>query len=332
MLRPIGRRWKPDDVEEAKRLVSRAETQALERAEELRLEAEGLLRAAQAHRDELVDRAREEMDAQLTALRLELSDVTRRATATTTELELLRDENAELRGLLSAAGIPAPAPRMLRLVPSDAGVDRAAAEAAESAEGPAAAEAPAGPDQPGAGTERAGDADTVQARGDAMRILAVAAREAEALLARAVDTIEREVAAAADLRRQAEAEATAAAELRRRAEGDRVAAGAARDDSAAQHQAAIADREAAAADREVAVADRGAAAETLAQARVEAERILEAARREGDAILETARSDARAEIVAQRRQFAAEVSTLRQAMDRACESVDRFLTSEYQAS
>lgn len=285
MLRPISRRWEPDEVEEAKKLVARAESQALERAEQLRLEAETLLRAAEAHRDQTATRAREEVAAQLTALRLELDQVTRRASDAEAELERLRAENAELKSRPGAArpdgpeaADPAMATPPLRLVPS-----------------------PGGPEEEAA--------DTARAREDAMRILAVAAKEAEELLTTAVDTIERETAAAADLRRRAETEGLAAEELRRRAEADLEAAAAARDEAAAE--------------REV-------AADALSQARAEAERLLEEARLECDALVAAARAEVRSEMAALRRQFATEVSNLRQAMDRARDSVEQILATEHQ--
>lgn len=278
-MRPLSRRRDPGGIEEARRLVSRAESEALERAEELRLEAERLLQAARDRSDVRPTRADDESGAELTAVVAELADATQRAAAAEADLDALRAENAELRARLDSGAGPAAADPARRTADQDEDPETADTGTADT------------------GTADTGTADTGagQAREDAMRILAAAAREAEDLLTTAVETIERETAAAADLRRQAESDFAAAATAREEAAGEREAA-----------------------------------REALAQARIEAERMIDEARRESEELEAAARAEVRSEMAALRQQFASEVSALRQAMDRARDSVEQILASEQQ--
>jgi DNA repair exonuclease SbcCD ATPase subunit len=91
-VRPLTRRWGSNDLETARRVVSAAEREALDRAEQLRLEAEVLLQASVAQRAEEERHAREQVMSEVAGLRAELEQVTTRATEAEAEVQRLHTE------------------------------------------------------------------------------------------------------------------------------------------------------------------------------------------------------------------------------------------------
>lgn len=205
-LRPVTRRLDPGDLETARQVVSRAERKALERAEELRAEAEQLLKTVSAMRVDAEHEVRRELEAELKALRDEMDAAARRATVAENELDFLRVDHAELVGRARDAGLEVPAGSTEGAVPPlqivDAGQDHPITEAAGVAAGRLHAQA---------------ELELTRARAEAVAILAEATRQAEELLATAVSAIERDSAIAAAARDQAERDGQAAADLRERA-------------------------------------------------------------------------------------------------------------------
>lgn len=359
MLRPTGRRWEPDDLEGAKKVVSRAERDALDRAEQLRREAEQLLKAAGAQVVDAELKVREEFSAEMDALRAEMAAAGLRATAAEGELELLRAEHTELRAWLEAAGIgtaggpassrssgPRPAegaPPGLRLVTASSEPDAvggppapATTSAHSGSSRQSASQAPADgapeagdrrrPDpaqQAGAraGSAARGSEDKASGRpaGAGEHELAQAREEAVRLLAAAGHEAEELLAAAVDAVEHDSGAARAALE---RAEAERQSAANLRVE--AERVLERAEQEAA---RLVATA-RQDGADILANAREERELILADARQQRELIVGEARGQAREEAEYTRRRLAAEIATLRGVMDRLRDSMDQFLEVE----
>jgi F0F1-type ATP synthase membrane subunit b/b' len=298
-LRLAARRRPVSDLECARRMVTRAERQALERAEELRAQAEALLKATSSQTVDAEARVKMQYEEQLRALRAEMEQVGRRATAAECELDLLRSCFAELRARAREAGL----------------------EVAEPAPAGAAApvlatSAPAGEDPPFVGLlERMNlDADRLmeaanatvlrlraqaelelaRARQEAVSIVQAASQEAEDLLKTTLDAIDRDNAIASAAREQAESDGAAAAAL------------------FAEAEAALAK-----ADEQ--------AGEVVASARAEAEQIVAAGRAEAERTLAEAHDRAVREAQDIRRRLSDEIRAMRAAMDRTRDSLEAFL-------
>jgi F0F1-type ATP synthase membrane subunit b/b' len=299
VLRPAARRRHVSDLDHARRMVTRAERQALERAEELRAQAEALLKATSSQTVDAEARVKEQYEEQLRALRGEMEQAGRRATAAECELELLRGSFADLRARAKEAGLEVPEP-----TPRGAAVHVLAASA------------PSGEDSPLAGllermnldTDRLMEAanatvsrlraqaelELTRARQEAVSIVQAASQEAEDLLKTTLDAIDRDNAIASAAREQAESDGAAAAALFAQAEA--------------------------------ALAEAGAqAGEVVASARAEAEHIVAAARTEAERILAEAHDRAFRDAQDIRRRLSDEIRAMRLAMDRTRDSLEAFL-------
>jgi hypothetical protein len=94
-LRPLSRRPASQDLEGARRVVSRAELQALENAEELRQEAEHVLLASEERGNEAERLAREAVASEVREIRRQAEMAAQRAAFAESELARLRAEQAE---------------------------------------------------------------------------------------------------------------------------------------------------------------------------------------------------------------------------------------------
>ena len=188
-MRPIIRRDERDDLEAARRLVSAAERQALERAEELRQKAEDLLHGATgvasagAPSGDSADLA-----GRVDALRSEVRETAARLSAQAEELGRLRAEQHQLTKRMQRIQAAAEQPRADRS-PAPVEADSSVLPALREAEDLLAAAVAAVERE----TERAGAvrAEAERARcaaeDEAGRIVAAARAEAEAIRRRARD-------------------------------------------------------------------------------------------------------------------------------------------------
>ena len=177
-MKPIVRS-EPVDLDAARKIVSREERRALDRAEQLRAEAEELLKLVS---DQAVDaevKVRAEFEDQIRALREEMAEASRRATVAESELELLR------AGRPAGSGGAEPRTRVVTLGREE---DQLAATAATTA----------------AQLRAQAEIELSRAKEEAVGILAAASREAGDLLFSAMTAIENDTSAARAARRQAE--------------------------------------------------------------------------------------------------------------------------------
>lgn len=196
-LRSVRRRWEPTDLETALKMVSRAERRALERAEELRVEAERLMRSVSTQAVAVESKVRGEFAVELGALRDELEASSRRTTVAEVELDLLRAAGAEARSDRRA-------PTVAPLRPLSGEADPAAfAVTAEATATRIHAEA---------------QLALARAQEEAVRILTAATDQAKDLLSMRVTALERDAAVITVAREQAERDAERAATLRSQAE------------------------------------------------------------------------------------------------------------------
>lgn len=201
-LRPRTRRLDPADLDTARKLVSRAERRALQRAEELRAEAEQLLKSASSRRVDLEREVRTELETELEGLRREMEEAGRRATIAENELELLRARHADLLTRARDAGLEVPTGDEGHVPPLQVvGPGEGASAGSETSRLHARAEL-----------------ELARARQEALAVLATATAEAEDLLSSAVGAIERETAITAATREQAERDGRAAAARRQEME------------------------------------------------------------------------------------------------------------------
>ncbi len=110
-MRPLSRRPASPDLEGARRVVSRAELQALENAEQLRQEAEKVLLATEERGYEAERLAREAVASEVREIRRQAELSAQRAAVAESELARVRAEQAEsLTGAVSqvAGGQPQP--------------------------------------------------------------------------------------------------------------------------------------------------------------------------------------------------------------------------------
>jgi ElaB/YqjD/DUF883 family membrane-anchored ribosome-binding protein len=302
-VRRVSRRINANDLETARKVVSRAEVRALEKAEEIRREAEELLRSVSSQAVDTEVKVREQFDVELRALREEMDATSRRATVAESELELVRAEYRELQVAAQSAGINvAPSGTQLEVRPlqlvttgSDPSGRSMAGEFVDRMNGDserlmAAASAAA------ARLHSQAELDLARAKDQAVRILSTATHEAEDLLSAAVTAIERDSAIASASREQAERDGALAAEHSRDAE--QVLALATEDAGRLREEARI------------------EAGRVMAKARVEAERTSQEGRREAAQALEAVHG-----------QLVHEIVGLRDAMDRTRQSFDLFLES-----
>ncbi len=84
------RRLNPSDLDTARKVVARAESRALDQAEEYRRQAEDILKEASSRSEDPEARTKEEYSAELAALRTELEAARCRAAEAETQLGLLR--------------------------------------------------------------------------------------------------------------------------------------------------------------------------------------------------------------------------------------------------
>jgi cell division septum initiation protein DivIVA len=297
MIRPGAKRGDPNELEVARKVVGRAERDALERAEALRAEAEALLKSTSTRTVDAEGKVREEFEAKLRSLQEELDRTSRRATVAENALELLRTEHAELSARARQAGLEVPR------VDTPGGDLTVAPLQMVSLEG----DGDAGPSVLSEFVERMSDdtdrlmaaasaaasrmhsqaeLDLARAKDEAVELLSAATQEAEDLLATAVAAIERDTAIAAATREQAQRDGDAANALRE------------------QLQTSVAKME------------------------EDAQRIRDSARADAARIIDDAQREA-SEVTAEvRRRLAEEVTTLREAMDRTRDSFEKFLDLE----
>lgn len=210
-FRPWHRRLGPDDLEAARKMVSRAERRALENAEQHRAEAEQALRAVSSRAVDAEAKVRAEFAAQLEALRCEMESVSTRATIAENELRLVREQNAELRSLVADSPLGPGAegssvPPLGTVALPDVGSGEASVEDEERLTEAARVSA-----------ERMHSQAALvlaQARQEAVGVLAAAARESEDLLRAAIEAIEHDMALSASAREDARRDADEAAALR----------------------------------------------------------------------------------------------------------------------
>lgn len=275
-------------------MVSRAERKALERAEELRREAEALLKSTTSQTVNAELKVRQDFESQLRALREEMDATSRRATVAESELELVRVELGQLRLRAAEAGVEVgpdttggslevPPLKMLVVDPKGGGItastlddfvarmssdtDRLMQSAAVAA----------------SRMHSQAELDLARAKEEAVLLLRSATQEAEDLLAAAVAAIERDTAITRATREQAERDGEVAATLRAEAK------------KALEEVEAEGER-------------------IRAEAQVEAKRIIEAAERESAEAL-----------AAVRHRLSDEVVSLRKAMERTRDSFESFL-------
>jgi chromosome segregation ATPase len=289
----LTRRWGPNDLEAARRVVSSAERQALDRAEQLRLEAEALLVASAERRAEEDRKVREEVTSEVDGLRAQLEEVTQRAADAEAELQRLQVE-WERDGQPDPADDPA-RPALTLVTDEGASTDasyladfvaRMTAEAERLVDAAKAATATGPPAEP-------------------------ARTEADDLIKDALSAIERDTTAAASLVAEAEGERRAAEELRRQVERERQAIDELRRQVERERQAADELRRELEREHRAAAVAREEAQNQLSEARAQAERLL---------------AEACASRDAQRRQLAAQMASLRDAMDVVRESLDRIIS------
>ena len=301
-MKPVSRP-EASDLEVARKIVSRAERRALERAEQLRAEADELLKLVSSQAVDAEVKVRAEFDAQSRALREEMAEASRRATVAENELELLRARTDGARTELVTTPIddPAQAERLTAAAAATAAQIRAQAEL-----------------------------ELARAREEAVGLLASASREAGELLSSAMAAVENDTAATEAVRAQLEEELRAAAAVRSELD---VALGQATQDAARIREDGIVTR-----DRVVddAIAE---AARILEAARAEAGRIRESsgpdvdnARAEADRLVAEARREAADALNAVRCQLISEILGLRDAMEKARQSFAQFVESAEPAS
>jgi hypothetical protein len=277
------------DLDEARRMVSGAEREALERAELLEARAESLLEAA-ARRAELAEteevaRLRAELSRLQSRLPERSGDADRR---TAGEPERLEVAVTDLTGASGASSSP---PELASSLLTSL-MDRMSDDTERLIEAA---------DHTAARLHSQAEIDLGTAREEAVRILAAATKEAEDLLTAAVEAIERDTAISQAARNQADRDAEAAAAMRREAE-ELLA----RAESEALARVDKAEREA------EAVRD---------GARRDVEAVRAEARREALRATEE-------EIAAMKARFAAEVAEMRRAMDRASDTIARLLDTD----
>jgi DNA repair exonuclease SbcCD ATPase subunit len=299
----LTRRWGPNDLEAARRVVSTAERDALDQAEQLRQEAEALLQASVQQRAAEELKAREQVASEVDGLRAELDQVSTRAAEAEAELHRLQAE-WEHNGRPDRAGWPVdpgraeyPVDPGLAQYPVDTGLAEHPPDsgAVEEAAPPALTLVPESRTPTDANyladfvARMSSEAERlVEAAQAATRTTSdQASAETDRLLKAALAAIERDTAAAANLVAEAENERRAAEELGRQVEREHRAATVLREE--AQNQ--------------------------LSEARAEVERIL------GEAC---AARDAQ---VAVRQELGPEMVALRKAMDVVRESLNRFLNN-----
>lgn len=294
MIRPGARRGDLNELEAARRVVSRAERTALEKAEALRAEAEALLKSTSARTVDAEGKVRQEFEAKLRALQEELDLTSRRATVAENALELLRTEHTELSARARQAGLEVPrvdtpdrdlvVPPLQMLTAEHDGGERPSvlSEFVERMSDDtdrlmAAASAAA------SRMHSQAELDLARAKDEAVELLSAATQEAEDLLATALAAIERDTAIAAATREQAQRDGEAANALRQQLET------------------------------------------SAAKMEEEARRIRDSARADAARIIEEAEREANQMMAEVRRRLADEVTTLREAMDRTRDSFEQFL-------
>ncbi|MBV9660617.1 MAG: hypothetical protein JO337_05625 [Acidimicrobiales bacterium] len=298
-MRPVMRRWEVNDLETARKMVSDEERQALERAEQLRHEAEELLQAAQ-ERSGIPPASEEPAEGEEPTELVELRNEVETLRARCAELEAKTaeptspEEGAPTGGLAPLATEGLPSGELLNSFAQrmSQDIERLMEEAGAAA----------------ARLHLQAEEDMTRAKEQSARILSMASKEAEDLLAAAVKAIERDTMGAQSAREQAERE--------------NEVAGAARQEAAGVLGQAQLDAD------QIREGAREESRRMLEEARDVSGRAVEEAQDESRRIVEEGHLAAREEARLLRRELADEVSKLRAAMNSASETLERFTTIE----